>query len=150
MSRDPRPPVTADECDAMNERLAQGVTQYTIAEEFDRSQAAITYHINGKCEHHKQVPSYPDSPEQAIEGLHELAESVGRIPKQGDWATWDNKPCRVRGVRVEFDGWENALEAAGFPAIPSQSPDKVRELAYQKPALSDPFAEQEQKIKNHQ
>lgn len=138
--------ITKDDCDAINELCVQGVTQYEIAEKFDLSQATITYHVQGKCEHYKKVPSYPDSTEQAIAAIHELADSVGRVPKQGDWATWDDKPCRVRGVRKEFNGWNNALEAAGFPAIPSQSPDMIRELAYQKPSLSDPFEETKERM----
>lgn len=72
--------------------------------------------------------------------LNRLADELGRVPNTGEWNGWEDRFCYSDRIQERYGSWEDALEAAGIPVVPLRAPDAIRQIAYERPDLTEGFS----------
>lgn len=128
--------VREDECDEMRRLAEDDVSYRQIGDVFGRSAETVSRHVNNRCQHSRNDNQVNYDPERLAEVIHEVAADIGRIPSKMDWKAQSgrcshNTILRIFGVST----WQEAMAAAGLPALPERAPEPIRRAAYQKPEL---------------
>lgn len=125
-------PVSDAECRTMFRLSAQSVTDEEIAARLDRHQTTVARHARGNCHHVQQLQSAAEFTEETLMAhLRELADDLQELPNQTAWDHWPGRICSASTVCTKMGDWTAALTAAGFPAIPPNTPAPVRTHLYQ-------------------
>lgn len=123
----------------MRKVYQEGKSCRKIAQMIDRAPSTVRDHCLDRCTH--TLSSEPESIDEILEMVHEVADENGAVPFPTDWRRSEKCPYSVREV-IDMVGeeWSDVLQAAGYPPVAESASIDFRQKVYQNQQLCEVFS----------